>query len=110
MLCALVIAGLAGGPAAAAVAGNARAIALPAPTGVKAAESYGDLTVAWRAVSGATGYTVPPLHLHPGNQYRGDLGPGKARSSVAPGTEHNQDRPYLALPARSTRTKSTMVS
>jgi hypothetical protein len=32
--------------------------ALSAPTGVTAAESYGDLTVAWQPVSGATGYEV----------------------------------------------------
>lgn len=37
---------------------NAAPSVPPAPTGVAAAESYGDLTVAWNAVTGATGYEV----------------------------------------------------
>jgi hypothetical protein len=35
-----------------------RSTELPAPTGVTAAESDGDLTVGWQAVTGATGYEV----------------------------------------------------
>jgi hypothetical protein len=61
--CALALMGFPAAQAASLAAhapskGAAPAAAPAAPTGVRAAESFGDLTVGWKAVKGATGYEV----------------------------------------------------
>ena len=56
--CALALSSLPAAATAAPAAYSVGAKAPAAPTGVVAAESLGDLTVGWKAVSGATGYEV----------------------------------------------------